>query len=816
MRILSQLSPAVLLVISALFLSGCKSAEERAEEHFQSAISLVEEGDVDRAMVELRNVFDLDSGHTDARRTMAELQLERGNRRGAYRQYLFLAEKDPDDLESRINLAEMAFEFGSWDELDRHGARAEELAANDPRVEAIALVREYRAAIRDDDAAARRNLGSQADVLLSEQPKNVLLRNILMDNSIREQDFTRALAEIDWMIADDPTNSRYHKERLRVLAMLGDMSALETQLREMIKLFPDDPAHKATLIRFFLSRDNLDAAEALLRDLSIASASEDPGPTVDLIRFLMEFRDTESVRAEIEKAISERSDPVPFQIIEARFDFSLGNRTEAIAALQDVLAESDPSEQSRDIKITLAKMLLATGNEVGARTHVEEVLAEESTHPEALKMQAAWQIEADDIDAAIGGLRMALDQTPQNAEAMTLMARAYARRGQQELARDFLAQAVEASGNAPEETLRFAQVLIGEESYLPAEDILLAALRLAPSNTDILIALGQLYLRMEDFGRVRGVVDTLRRLGSERAIQAANGIEAERLNQQQGVDEAMSFLESLNNEAEATLATKISLVRARLGTGDRAGALALAEELKQETPDSEALDVVLAAVHVANDNLDTAEALYRDLLAANPARPKLWRELSRLQMRQGDREAAKALIDKGLSHTPEDADLLWAKASFQERDGNIDSAIAIYQTLYEKNSDSVVVANNLASLLATYRDDEDSLERAWTIARRLRDASAPALQDTYGWIVHRRGNSAEALPYLEAAAQGLPSDAIVQYHLGQVYHALDRPQEALVQFRNAVEIAGPTDTRPQIEDARTLVQSLQNSGTTEN
>ena len=225
---------------------------------------------------------------------------------------------------------------------------------------------------------------------------------------------------------------------------------------------------------------------------------------------------------------------------------------------------------------------------------------------------------------------------------MTLIARAYARAGQPELAKDFLAQAVEASGNAPAETLRYAKLLIGEDRYSPAEDILLAALRLAPSNTDILSILGQLYLQTEEFGRVRGVVDTLRRLSGDSAVQAANQIEAERLNRQYGVDEAMSFLEDLADNADATIATKIALVRARLGTGDKAGALALAQELKQETPSSEALDVVLALVHVANDNLDAAEALYRDLLTANPTRTRTWIELSRLQLRQGDREVAKA------------------------------------------------------------------------------------------------------------------------------------------------------------------------------
>lgn len=815
MRVLSQFTPAVVLIVCALSLSACKSAEERAEELYQNAQELIAEGDADRAIVQLRNVFDLNNSHIGARRAMAELQLERGNLRGAYRQYLFLAEKYPDDLESRIKLSDMAFAIGNWEELDRHGGQAQELAPEDPRVKAITLVRNYRQAINDDDAAARRDLGRQADAMLASQSESILLHSVLMDDAIRDQRFTRALEEVDWIIAKDPRSSRYYKERLRILATLGDMSAVEAQLRELIKIFPDDPAHIQTLLRFYISRNDLDAAEGVLRDYARASDPEDPGPTVDLIRFLAEFRETEMVKSEIKKAVSERPDPVPFQLIGAVLDFSLGKRSEAIAELEDVLEKSEASEQSSEVKITLAKMLLATGNEVGARTHVEEVLAEEATNPDALKMKASWQIEADDTDAALSGLRTALDQAPQDAEIMTLMASAYIRSGQTELAKDFLAQAVEASGNAPAETLRYAQLLIREQSYLPAEDILLAALRLAPSNIDILVSLGQLYLQMEDFGRVQSVIDTLRRIGGDNAIPAANAIEAERLNRQKGIAEAMSFLEELANDSEANLATRIALVRARLSTGDNASALALAQELKDEYPDNDAVDSVVAVAQIANGDLDAAEQTYRVLLDKDPVRPRIWRALSRLQMRKGDREAAKAMIDEGLGHTPDNADLLWAKASFQEQDGDIDAAIETYQALYENTSNSIIVANNLASLLATYRDDEASLDRAWTIARRLRDAKVPALQDTYGWILHRRGGSEEALQYLEAAAQGLPKDPIVQYHLGQALVALERRQDALAQFRKAVEIAGPTDTRAQIEEARALVRSLQKSDAAE-
>jgi tetratricopeptide (TPR) repeat protein len=113
------------------------------------------------------------------------------------------------------------------------------------------------------------------------------------------------------------------------------------------------------------------------------------------------------------------------------------------------------------------------------------------------------------------------------------------------------------------------------------------------------------------------------------------------------------------------------------------------------------------------------------------------------------------------------------------------------------------MANNLASLISTYREDQESLERAYTIARRLRGSDVPPFQDTYGWIAYRRGEYEEALAHLEPAAAALPEDPLVQYHLGMTYLALGRGEEAL-EFSCAArcELAGPDDPRPQFEIAR--------------
>jgi hypothetical protein len=67
------------VLCASLLLAGCESSEERAEKHFQDGVELLEAGDVDRALVEFRNVFQLDGTHKEARRLYAQAEIDRGN-----------------------------------------------------------------------------------------------------------------------------------------------------------------------------------------------------------------------------------------------------------------------------------------------------------------------------------------------------------------------------------------------------------------------------------------------------------------------------------------------------------------------------------------------------------------------------------------------------------------------------------------------------------------------------------------------------------------------------------------------------------------
>ena len=145
LRVFPTLAAALL---ATTFLTGCKTADQKAEDYYLSAMELAAEGDTERALVELRNVFKLDEDHEGARVAYARIELERGNVQQAYGQYLRLVEQHPGNLEGLRELARMALDANSWGEVERVIRLAEEaqLIEADPVLKAISVNLEYRAA----------------------------------------------------------------------------------------------------------------------------------------------------------------------------------------------------------------------------------------------------------------------------------------------------------------------------------------------------------------------------------------------------------------------------------------------------------------------------------------------------------------------------------------------------------------------------------------------------------------------------------------------------------------------------------------------
>ena len=405
---------AVAICLS-LSLSGCDSAETRAEKHFQAALAHIEAGDTARAIIEFRNVFKLDGRHKEARQTYAKLQRERGLLDEAYSQYLRLVEQYPDDLDGRIALVEMALETGNLDEVQRHGAAAVTLAATDPRVQAISATLDYQTGLEARDTAAQSRARKAAEALVAADANLIMARRVVIRDLLRTSDWPRALAQTDAGLAANPDARDLYTVRLGLLQQLGDTAGVEAQLIALVARYPDDANMQQALVRWYVDQGNLDAAEAQLRG-QIDPADETVDAKIVLIQFLTELRGPAAARAELDRMIGVGGGDLPLlRGIRAGLDFDSGNRDAAIAEMETLVAGAEANQQTRNLKVALAQMLLQTDNPVGARARIEEVLAENPTEVEALKLKAGWLIEDDKTGDAIAALRTGLGASPRGS-----------------------------------------------------------------------------------------------------------------------------------------------------------------------------------------------------------------------------------------------------------------------------------------------------------------------------------------------------------------------------------------------------------------
>lgn len=787
----SRFSLAAVIVGAGLLLAGCETVDEKAEAKYQSAVELVEADDVDRALVELRSVFRLNGQHRDARMLYAQLLRDRGQVEDAFSHYLLVSEQNPDDFDSRLAMAELAIEQGALDLARKPAEDAALLRPDDEALQTILIVLAYADASRENLTSERDTAARQAEELVKADPGNLLAQQVTIDALIRDGKYDAALASVEGALISAPLDQQMNQLKLNILAQMEDMAGLGDHLRDMVERFPENREVRTALVRWYLANDDADGAEAFVRDL-VARSGDEVAPRLALVQFLSQVRGTEAALAETERLIAEGLDNDTFGLLKASILFDRGERDVAMSQIESLIDGRESTDTVRDMKTTLARMYIATNRNDDARAIVDTVLGEDPVNTNALKLRANWLIEEDRVREAVLALRTALDQTPNDPETVTLLARAYERDGNRELMAESLALAVTASNAAPAESLRYARFLIADEKYLSAEDVLLQSLRLSPTNIDLLQLLSETYLAMDDLGRAEQVVVALRGLGTEDGDALANIVQAAVFQRSARTDESIQLMMNMITEGQSTLVAQTTIIRTRLANGEIAEARSFMNDLLAQTPDDSPNRIGVlflnAALTATEGDFDNAKSIYRDILDREPQLEAVWRALIATTVRSGDVAGAISVVDDALEELPESLNLLWIKAGLAEQLGRVDEAIQIYEELYAADSNSTIIANNLASMITTYRDDDESLERAYVIARRLRGSDFPAFQDTYGWIAYRLGNLEEALENLEPAAAGLPGDPTVQYHLARLYESLERHDEALALYDVALAL----------------------------
>ena len=207
-------------------------------------------------------------------------------------------------------------------------------------------------------------------------------------------------------------------------------------------------------------------------------------------------------------------------------------------------------------------------------------------------------------------------------------------------------------------------------------------------------------------------------------------------------------------------------------------------------------------MQIRRDDAAAASTSYARALELAPNGPLL-HKLYQAQIQIGDADRALATLDDWIAAHPDDFGIKFVRATHLAKHGRLAEAQATYEALATANPDNHVIANNLA-LVYDELDDPRAVE---TAERAYAGSSgSPLVADTLGWILARRGDPARAVQLLQDAAQRLPDEPSVHYHLAYAHHAAGAPAAAKVLLRALLE---QTPDFAEADEAKALLQRLE-------
>lgn len=139
--------------------------------------------------------------------------------------------------------------------------------------------------------------------------------------------------------------------------------------------------------------------------------------------------------------------------------------------------------------------------------------------------------------------------------------------------------------------------------------------------------------------------------------------------------------------------------------------------------------------------------------------------------------------DQVIAYRPDEEGAHLGRAELLLRMGRVDDAIAQYRQAKDHWPDSAMTLNALGYTLADrtdrYREAEKLIRKALSM-----EPDSPAIIDSLGWVLYRKGNYDEALPHLQKAYEKL-KDPEVAGHIVETLWAMGRKDEAVEVLEEA-------------------------------
>jgi putative PEP-CTERM system TPR-repeat lipoprotein len=712
----------------------------------------------------------------------SDVQAAMGQRDAAIHTLEGAAGVRPDSAPVRWALIVAYVNSGQIKEAREQLTEVRKLAPENPRT----WYTEALLAYSQGELAAARTAVDRAKHLAPDYVPALFLSGLI---DIKLQAWPAAEAALRTVVAKIPDDESARQALALVFVRRGKAVQALDALDPLLRRAPSDPALLRTVAEVHLAGNNpAKAAEFFAR-----AAKVDAGNVAGRVRLAQVRMSTGDARAlkDLEGlALAEPSASEPdLALISAHLQ-----RRDFDKALASALALEKKQPNRAATYNVKGVVLMARGDRAGARVAFEKGVAVDPDYVAAAFNLARLDLIEGNVADARKRYEAMLVKDPQSEPVLLALAELLSA---SKAPPAEVRAAIERAITANPTLVRPRMVLISYNGQLRDWKAAVAAAQKAqsalPDNAQIAEALGMVQFAG---GETNQAVATFRRATQMQpdspALQIRLGEALARTKDYDGALEALRAALELNPDATGVW---LALVGVYVDADRVNSGIEFARSQQKRRADR-AVGYALEGELLARQNKPAeAAGAYRTALARQPSTFVVSRVHSVLQL-AGKTDEANAVTAQWLREHPADATvrMYLAEQSLNRKDWR--AAATLLRAALDAEPDNVMLLNNLGWTLGELGDPKavEYAARAYALA-----PNSPVTNDTYGWVLVQRGDTAKGLPLLRRAVELAPDDAEKRLRLARALlkagdnASAKRELETLVSAQNAAAV------RPEAE-----------------
>jgi tetratricopeptide (TPR) repeat protein len=746
-----------LVALAIVAIPGCSSEEKKAR-HLRKGEAYLAESRTSEAIIEFRNVLQIDPDDAQAHYQLGLAHLKAGQLKEAYAGLARSLELKKENIDAQLKLAGLML-------AGRQAEQARErvqfvLAAEPDNAEAHLLMSSVHAAGKDlAKAIAAAERAAELD------RKRIDAHLQLAQLYAADQQVARAEEALKRALDVDEKSVAAHAAYADFFRVLGRAEDAEAQYKRVVELEPGKAGSHILLARFYASQGQPEAAE---KALAAAVAADPRNP--DAYYALADFQ-------------------------------RLQGRGAAAAATLGKVLELEPDD-TRALGL-LAEQALASGDDGEAAKRVGQILKKNPGHPQGLFLSGRLALARKRYPEAIGDFRSAAQAAPQFAPARYHLALAHFANKDGESGRAALSEALKIDPGYRDARLLLAEISLRGGNYDAALEESGKVLRERPDDYLAHLLAGTAAFGKQDLVTAERHFLELLRIDAKKP-DGYHQLGRLALAKKRRPDEASARFEEALARDPDFLPALLELVKGSLSQRSLDKAIARVQHQVGLSPKNAAYRLLLGQLYDRGNRYDLAEAELRKSLELDPSNSGIYVALGTFYARHGKLDKALQEYRAAVEKQPDFLQARMLLGVVYDTRKEYAKAREQYEAILRIDPRFGPAANNLAWIEAEHGG---RLDRAAELAQIAAEQMPqdPSVADTLGWIFYKIKLYSRAVTSLEEAREKLGDNPVVRYHLGLAYSKNGQPEQAAAELRQALHLS---DTFEGADEARKALAEL--------